>query len=356
MMRLYIGWLLAVLSIPLSAQEPAEEQIFRTTVNVVTAPVTVRDSDGRHVSGLEPRDFVLLDNDKPQDIRVDVSFVPISLVVAVQANSRVEPLLSAIRKIGPLIEQLVIGEQGEAAIMAFDHRIRLLEDFTNDGARLKKALETINAGSMSSRMVDTVFDAVTRLRRRPASHRRVLLLITETRDMGSEGRLREALLAAEIHNVIIYSVNINRAVTTLLGKPEAPRPDPIPATARRLPPGAPVTPTTTAQFSGLQGSATMFIPLLVEMFRQVKAVFFDNPVEVLTEYTGGREYSFIGQRSLERAISEIGEELHSHYLLSYTPNNLDEGGFHHIRVIVNRPELTIRTRLGYWVAAVPRPQ
>jgi hypothetical protein len=56
---------------------------------------------------------------------------------------------------------------------------------------------------------------------------------------------------------------------------------------------------------------------------------------------------------VERAIADIGEELHSQYLLSYNPNNKIEGGFHKIRVEVNRPNLRVRTRDGYWLAAVP---
>jgi hypothetical protein len=39
--------------------------------------------------------------------------------------------------------------------------------------------------------------------------------------------------------------------------------------------------------------------------------------------------------------------------LSYSPNNQTEGGFHEIKVIVNRPNLEVRTRPGYWVAARP---
>ena len=67
---------------------------------------------------------------------------------------------------------------------------------------------------------------------------------------------------------------------------------------------------------------------MVEIFRDVKAIFKDNPVEVFTKGTGGTEYTFYRQRGLEEAIQKIGEELHSEYIVSYTPNNKDEGGFH----------------------------
>ena len=65
----------------------AQEQTFRTTVNVVVAPTTVIDRRGNFVHDLKPHEFRVLDKGVPQDIRVDVSFLPISLVVAVQADA-----------------------------------------------------------------------------------------------------------------------------------------------------------------------------------------------------------------------------------------------------------------------------
>ena len=343
---------LPLLAAPLLAQDEAAKQVFRTTVNVVVAPVTVTDRDGRHVSGLEGKDFTLFDNTKAQDIKVDVSFVPISMVVAVQSNDSVEMTLPAIKKIGPLIEGLVTGSQGEAAILAFDHRLRVMQEFTNDGRLLTAALAKINAGSSTSAMIDSVFQATRMLRARPAGHRKILLLITETRDGGSEGRLREALLEAQIHNVIVYTININRAIGMLTRKMPVPRPDPVPVGARPVPGGAPMTPGTTEALSGYRGQSANFVPVFIEIFKQAKGLFVDNPVEVMTEYTGGREFPFTTQRSLEEAMSKLGEELHSQYLLSYTPNNLQQGGWHDIRVDVAKNALNVRTRKGYWMAAV----
>jgi hypothetical protein len=59
------------------------------------------------------------------------------------------------------------------------------------------------------------------------------------------------------------------------------------------------------------------------------------------------------QGELERAIAEIGTEIRSQYILSYSPNNKVEGGFHTIRVTVDVPGMRVRTRRGYWMAGVP---
>jgi VWFA-related protein len=96
-----------------------------------------------------------------------------------------------------------------------------------------------------------------------------------------------------------------------------------------------------------------YVPVFVDIFKAVKSVFVDDTLDVFTRFTGGREYSFVGEKSLDKAISGISDELHSQYLLSYSPNNQNEGGFHEIKVVVNRPKLEVRTRPGYWVAARP---
>jgi VWFA-related protein len=202
--------------------------------------------------------------------------------------------------------------------------------------------------------VDATMESIRMLSRRPKDHRRVLLLISETRDKGSEIGMREALTYAQVNNIIIYTVNMSRFLNAASRKPDLPRPAPIPPEARVMPGGVAATPTNTAQVYGAPGYSANFAPLIKELFTQVKAIFVDNHAEVLTKYTGGSEYGFTSQRDLERAIQNLGEELHSQYLISYTPNNRMEGGWHSIRVeVLGRSDLKISTRPGYWLAAVP---
>jgi hypothetical protein len=120
---------------------------------------------------------------------------------------------------------------------------------------------------------------------------------------------------------------------------------------RPLPSNVPATPNTVMQTWGTEGARAEFIPLMVEIFRDVKAIFKRNPAELFTKGTGGIEYGFMTQRALEDAILRMGEELHSQYLISYNPNNKDEGGFHEITVRIDgHPDYQTRTRPGYWLA------
>jgi hypothetical protein len=137
-----------VLVLTLAAQDTTT---FRTGINVVVAPTVVTNRQGDYINGLQPQDFQLTDNGKPQQIKVDVTYVPISLVVAIQANSAAEPVLSKIQKVSPLFQGLVTGDKGEVAIMAFDHRIQLLQDFTSDGVKIDEARSFWRSGRRRDR-------------------------------------------------------------------------------------------------------------------------------------------------------------------------------------------------------------
>ena len=320
---------------------------IRENVTVVIAPTTVLDKGGNYINGLSVDDFKLFDNGRPQRITQDVGFLPLSLVVAVESSAMLGEILPKIRTIGVMVSNLVVGQNGEAAVLAFDHRIRTLQDFTDDPGKIQAAMKSINPGSSSSRMIDSVMQAVRMLKVRPNNRRRVILMVSEKRDRASENHVRDALDAAQFANVSIYSINISHLLAQFTGKAEPP--NPIPATATHVPGGGVQTPTSV----DIQQNSGNVIPAFVEIFKATKSLFVDDPLDVFTRFTGGKEYPFLSQKSLEKAVTAVGEEIHSQYLLSYTPNNLQEGGFHEIRVEVNRPRLEVRTRPGYWIAGQP---
>ena len=52
---------------------------------------------------------------------------------------------------------------------------------------------------------------------------------------------------------------------------------------------------------------------------------------------------------LEQSIHDIGEEVHSQYILTFSPLPGQPGLFHKITVQVKgRPDLKVKTREGYW--------
>jgi len=334
-----------------------EEPIIRTFTTNVVAPVLVTDRRGEIIDGLQPPQFHLFDNGKEQNIQVDVSFEPLSIVVAIETSSRVDAILSQVKHLGTLMGPVILGSNGqsEAAVLTFDSRITPVLDFTSDPEKIRAAIEKVHSGASGSRMIDGIDRAVYMLRKRPLGNRKIVLLVSETRDEGSEGRLREALIDAQLSNVQVYTVNITQLATRLTEKPTPPRPDPVDIAARSMPMGIPATPTTVMQNYGVQNQA-QFAPALKEIYIDAKGLFVQNPAEVMSKGTGGAEYTFLKQKGLEDALQKISQEIRSEYLISYRPSNMEEGGFHEITVTLERPDLVAKTRPGYWVAGGSRAQ
>lgn len=345
---------------PPKSTEPAANSVpdnpndyrIRVRAQNVLVPTTVFDPDGHgYVNGLTTKDFELLDNGAPQKINADFTQQPLSVVLAVQANADVEPLLPKIRNAGVLLQGLVSGTEGDVAILAFDHRMQHLQDFTSDPNKLSDAMQKIRAGSSSAALIDAVIEADHMLKRHDPHNvrRRVIILMSRNIDKGSEARLPETIRAMQFDNVIVYAIDISRFLTALLKQTPYPGPQ-----NGRVPPEA--LPNLRGGGSGysetqvIQQEDGNWLNAVPPIMRSIKDLFKKTPSEAFTYFTGGRQYSFASERALEDAITDIGKDLNSQYLLSYSPNpsTEQESGFHTIKVSVDRPGLKIRTRPGYW--------
>ncbi len=299
----------------LAAQESTTIQV---PVRVVIAPTAVTSTNGRFLNGLRERDFNLLDNGLPQAVAIDdVAHRRISLVVAVQTNRSAQSVRDRVRTIGSIVDALIMGESGEAAVMTFSDKTRTVLPFTSDGEKIRRALRRIDYLNGKMPVADGALAGIELLKDRPVSRRRVLLLIAEAREVGNGSKLREVVKEAELQNITIYSLNIRRF--------------------------------SDSESTG--NGSTVAIDLkarISELYSGVKNAITGNPLAVLTQYTGGHEYSFHQQHALEQALTNMGEELHGEYLLSYTPNH-PTLGYHSIHVDVSRPDAFVRSRPGYWI-------
>ena len=331
----------------------SQETTLHTQSNVVLIPALVKNQQGEIVYGLQAKDFVIEDDGVEQSVRLDEpaeESQPISLVIAIQCGRRASYEFHRIQRLNSMLEPIISQGHAKVSVVTFDSQVQALHDFTGNANRITQDLNDLQPGDGGAAILDAVDYSVKLLEKAPQEQQRVLLLISETRDGGSEGKMRDTLIATEVNNVLVYTINMNRLLNTLNAKTPVPRPDPIPASAHNVPAGGAPTPNSIMQNSGW-GANT--VPLFVEIFRDVKSIFIDNPAELLTKYTGGTEYSFLTQHNLEDAVSKIGEELHSQYLINYSPNNKLEGGWHHIKVTVSTRAATVKTRTGYWLAGVP---
>jgi VWFA-related protein len=199
----------------------AQESRFEARSRMVLVPVTVNDANGRVVDGLEASDFQVLDNGQTQKVVVDTiatGVAPIALAIAVQSSGISYAVLEKVRTIGGMIRPLIIGERGCAALFSFAERVRLLQSCTNDTDALEGAFRQLRTGEpRRAVMLDAVYAGIEELRNQPNS-RRVLLLISETKDRGSETELDVAVAAAQAAGVTLYAATYSAFKTAFTSK------------------------------------------------------------------------------------------------------------------------------------------
>ena len=340
-------------------QPPRNTQAkVKVQVALVNTPVTVRDGRGDMVHDLEAHDFHITDNGVAQQIsHFDLGGDPISLVILVETSSRIAPLLPEMRKTGILFTQTVMGPTGEASVVAFNDSVDKLQDFTTNGDLIENTIAHLGQGTSGSKLYDAMSVGVEMLSGRPQAtadkpgRRRVLMILSEATDAGSEAKLGEVLRQAQLANVTIYSVGLSTTRAELQAKPKDTRPQITPPGTFPLPPqpGVPQTPTSEENRYGNIDLMALAVWAVQHIHDQVK----DHALEVAATATGGAHLSTFKDRSIEKAIDEIGGELHSQYTISYAPTGSDAAGYHEIKVNVVRngaKNLKVRARPGYYLA------
>jgi VWFA-related protein len=340
-------------------QKAPPERTLKLRSILVNTPVTVRNAKGEMIHNLEQSAFRITDNGVPQTItHFNLGGDPVSLVVVVETSSRIESLMPELHKIGILLTQAVTGPTGETAIVSFDDSVDKRTDFTTDAEKVEKSMSGLVTGYSGAKLYDAMALAVEMLSAQPEvsatdlGHRRVMLVIAEARDEGSKAKLGEVLRQAQLQNITIYSVGLSSMRAAMQKKPEYKRPPSMTSEGTfGLPPqpGVPQTPTTEDQRYGgadLLGLAVWAVSNAANLSRSKR-----RSMEVAATATGGAHYAAWKDRTIEQALDEIGGELHAQYTLSYTPSGELANGYHEISVTVDRPDLNVRSRPGYYLSA-----
>lgn len=323
---------------------------------LVNTPVTVRDASGEMVHTLEAKDFRLTDNGVEQKItHFDLGGDPISLVVVVETSSRIDSLMPQIRKTGILLTQAVAGPTGDTAIVGFNDSVDKLLDFTANADAVERTMSRLREGTSGMKLYDAMALGVEMLSARPEvsatdlGHRRVMLVMAEAHDEGSDAKLGEVLRQAQLANVTIYSVGLSSTRALLQKKTDNTGPrraTPEGTFGMPPPPGTVQTPSN----DGSQPQGGDLLALAAWAVQHVKDKITSHALELAATATGGAHLATWKDRSIEKALDEIGGELHAQYTLTYTPTGTDANGYHEISVAVDRKDLTVRARPGYYVA------
>lgn len=321
---LRLFFVMGALTVAMSAQAPPDsrDQTIRANAHLVLVPTTVTDKKGMLIDGLSVNDFVVTDDGVRQSVHMDTSDTvqaPVSLVVLIQSSGISTPALQRIKLVGAMVQPVVIGQRGQAAVIAYDTEVRTFQEFTSDGGKIRAAFENIEPRTIKqAKLIDSVIEGMKMLDTRPENYRRIMIILGESRDRGSKHKLAEAVEMAQREGVVIYSLTYSAQGEAWSSSSEN---DPSM-------PGGPD-----------------YIGAIGEIARLGKT----NDADAFAKATGGRHLAFLKLGSLEAAMSRTGEEIHSQYLLSFVPQDSKNPALHHLQVTVSKfPDAIVRARPGYW--------
>ncbi|MGH9455445.1 MAG: VWA domain-containing protein, partial [Terriglobia bacterium] len=300
------------------------------------------------VQNLKESDFEIIDSGVPQKIqRFGQATEPVALVILVQNNEAVAPLLDQVHPLGPLFSTLIVGTRGRAAVILFDNKVKVAQGFTGQEGALAKTLSGIQPDGTKARLNDALIQAIAMLSNRPVAERRVIIALSEGFDRGSRSRPQDVIHAAMSAGVAIYGLQFS-AMQALLRRQDQPRQqNPLDTAMARPTPGEqPRTITNTQNYYDTPDIPV--IPIVTETGAAIRSVAAESVLEAYAGYTGGVNYSHWSKKSLQKQLTHVALEINSQYELAYVPNNLDQTGFHRLQIEVKLPSFKVRARSGYY--------
>jgi VWFA-related protein len=296
---------------------------------LVNEPVTVRDSKGVMIHDLQVEDFRLTDNGVLQKITdFEVGGDSLSLVIVVETSLRIQALMPKLRRTGVLVTQTVMGPNSEGAVVGFNDKVDKLKDFTSDQDAIENVFSHLDYGTSGSKLYEALELGVNMLSERPKptptepGRRRIMLVLSEADDHGSEANLGSVLQRAQVENITIWSVGFSAVHAVIENR-------------------AKMKPTDPGY------GDNNLIPVAKWAVTHVKDQVSGNPLEIAAAATGGSFLPVWKDATIGRAIDRIGGELHSQYVLMYVPTGSETQGFHEIKVTVDVPKAKIKCRPGY---------
>jgi VWFA-related protein len=295
-------------------------ETLNVNVNLKNLYFSVRDKEG-FITNLRKDDCQVLEDKVPQTIKsfTQEKNLPLTIGILLDTSGSQEHVLPLEQESGATFLRSVITPKDEAFLISFDINIDLLADYTNSPRELKRAIDkaTINTGAGTGSITGNgtprgtlLFDAVylaANDKLRQEAGRKILVLLTDGGDQGSQETLKTATEAAQKSDAIIYVILI-------------------------------------ADHSFYGGGG----------FNLADSGARD--MEKLATDTGGRLIN-VGNngKKLEEAFNQIQDELRTQYLLSYTPTNKKADGTYRKLDMTCGKNMKVQTRKGYYAIVGDTP-
>lgn len=333
-----------------SAPVQTQDKIKVRTEEVI-APVTVLDKQGGPVLDLSQKDFHVFDNGVEQTIdHWDMGGDPLAVAMVIETSSHIAMMAPVIHGMGSIFTETVMALNGEAVVITYDSTVDVRQAFTHDHDDVQAAIAQVKFEAPEMRLYDAMAEAVEQLKTRPVNYRRVMVIVGESQDIASDTKLGLVLRDAQLANIAIYAIGPSSSTADLRFGEKPPN------RGIKYPPGVFSGPTRPGAMQipgngGSPGGTLDLAPVAIWLITRGTNEIKNQQLAVAAAATGGVHYRAFRDRTVRTALDEIGSELHAQYIIGYAPPAERTAGFHEINVTVMRPNVTVRTRLGYFVVA-----
>lgn len=267
--------------------------------------VTVSGFNGR-VLNLEQQDFRIVDEGKRQEmVTFERGDIPLTatLLLDCSLSMKGERLAAALQGANEFVEEMKPLDQ--AMVMLFSDRLLRTTEFSEDRELLSRALTDVEAAGGTS-INDHLFLALSRLE--AVQGRRVVVLFSDGSDVHSVLPMEGVLQKARSSQALIYWIQLRD-----------------PAEESEIP-------EYTSSWRNVEANRREFKDL-----RQA------------IQESGGRIEVVDDLTELEEAFAGILAELREQYVLGYYPSQANhDGAWRNVRVRVEKHNLDVRTREGYF--------
>jgi VWFA-related protein len=318
------AWAAVAIALVLAAQEP--RQTFRTSIDVVTVPVSVL-SGNRSVAGLGAADFELLDNGAAQQIAaVPLSGVAIDVTLVLDASASLRG--GALERIKRDIQSIArdLRTSDRVRVLTFGDNVESVVAFTSGGATL--ALDRIEGAGATS-LYDAL--AASLIADPQVSRPPLVFMLTDGRDNASFLDADAVLRLAGQSRACLYLAIVDSSEAAV-------RYDTAGAASPASEESVVIRPVQKGLYDG------------VAALRRTLGPYAGGPnlsaLRGIAARTGGALYEKSERNTLADSFRRAIDEFRSGYLLSYTPSVTAEG-WHEITVQVKSHRYTVRARKGY---------
>lgn len=293
----------ALIALALAAQKPVvqDPHPFQSAIEVTTIAATVFDKDGKIVAGLGREAFEIFEDGEPQRVtQFTNERVPIGLGVLLDTSDSMYG--KRIQDARATVDRFLFGllaPTDEFFIVAFNHQVHILTEWTNTPNVVRNALEGIKPWGATA-VYDAVLRALPIIDRR-SRQRAAILIISDGDDTASDATIREVRSALVRSDAFVYAIAI----------------DP-------------------------------------KDRRAINAKTNPEALREITNESGGRTEIVSTSDELTAAAARIAEELNNQYVLGYTSPKGADGKFHSIRVRAIGGDYRVRARNGYVATPLDR--